>query len=105
LVIGVDHDHDVGPGLEGQPVTGLLVAPVSVVPGMHVDFDPREGFPNGHGVVAAEVVHEDHLIDQSLLHDLVVGFDQGLGGIVGRHDDNDFVILEHRVGGRLGRWL
>ena len=41
LVIGVDHDDDVGPGREGFAITGLLVAAISVVPVVHEGLQPK----------------------------------------------------------------
>ena len=63
-----------------------------------MDIQLRIGQPggDGRGFITARIIHEDHQIHDPLLHDLVIGLLKGLCRIVGRHDDDDFFILEHR---------
>ena len=96
LVVGVEHDHDVGARLQRRVVAGLLVAAVAAV--LAVD-DDLESEPLGdlHGLVARHVVDEDHPVDDVVGH-VRVGPLQGEGRVVGGHDDH-----EAAARGRAGR--
>ena len=63
LVIRMKHDHDVGGQFEGHVVTGFLVPPISPVPGMRNYMLDAQLFGLPDGVVLAEVVHQDHVVN------------------------------------------
>ena len=87
LVVGMDHDDDVGPAFQGVAVARLLIAAVAAV--LRVD-DDRQAHLAGHldGAVLAAVVHEDDLIDAAGGHVGQRGGQRALG-VVGRHDGDD----------------
>ena len=97
LVVGMDHDDDVGPAVEGFAVARLLIAAVAAV--LRMD-DHGQAHLAGHldGAVLAAVVHQDDLIDAARRH---VGQRRGQRalGVVGRHDGDDAM----RAFGRLLR--
>ena len=93
LVVGMDHDHDVRAELQGLGVAGLLVA--AVAPVLFVDEDAEAELPGQlDGPVPAGVVDEDDLV-HPLARDVVEGALQRLLGVVGRHDDDDFLRTFH----------
>jgi len=47
------------------------------------------------GLVMARIVDDDDPVDDTLGHDLVEGLPEGLGGVVRRHDDDDFLPVQH----------
>jgi hypothetical protein len=95
LVVRVEHDHDLGAGLERRVVAGLLVATVAPVLGVDDHVEP-ELAGDVHGLVRGDIVHEDDPVDQ-VVRDIGVRTLERPRGVVGRHDDHD-------VGaGRLGR--
>ncbi len=87
LVVGMEHDHDVGPRFERRVVAGLLVAAVAAV--LAVD-DHLEAEPPGdlHGLVARDVVDEDHPIHEVVGHVRVRAL-EGERRVIGGHDDHD----------------
>jgi len=85
-------------GGQGGVVAGLLVAAVAEV--LAVDDDLQvEQLGNGDGVVAGEVVDQDHVVDHTR-RDVAVGADQRPGGVVGGHDHDDLRL--GRVSGHRG---
>ena len=58
LVIGMDHDNDVGSGIEGFAITRLLIAPIAVIFVMDKGVN-AELFGEMGGVVVARIVDED----------------------------------------------
>jgi len=91
----MDHDDDIRPRLQGHPVACLLVAAVTFVPFMDKHLRMGQAGGDGQGFITTCVIHEDDQIDDPLFHYLVVGLLKRLGRIVGRHDDDDLLILEH----------
>jgi len=47
------------------------------------------------GAVAAAVVHDDHEVYDALVEHLAMGALERRLGVVGRHDDNDFLLSVH----------
>ena len=90
LVIGVDHDHDVGAAVQGFPVARLLVAAVAAVRRVN---DDRQAHLAGHldRAVRAAVVDEDDLVHAAGRH-VGQGRRQGALGVVGRHDGDDAML-------------
>ena len=72
LVVGMDHDHDVGAFVQRQRVARLLVGAVAAILGVDVDGGPRERSRLPDRVVAARIVHDDHAVDESVGQDLFV---------------------------------
>ena len=70
LVVGVDHDDDVGPAREGGRVAGLLVPAVAPVLRVDDDLEPRDRPGERHGPVPRGVVDEEDVVDP-LLRDLL----------------------------------
>lgn len=64
LVIGVDHDHDIGAVLKGVPVTRLLVTTVAEVLLVPDDGQPQS-FCNFDCVISAAVIDDDDFVDGS----------------------------------------
>ena len=94
LVVGVNHDDDVGAELEGFCVAALLVAAVAAVHFMDDDVTDADALGYFHGVVGAFVVHEHDFV-----HDvhgyLAVGALEGECGAVGGEYDDYFFTVEH----------
>ena len=69
----MDHDDDVRVLLQRESVGGLLVGAVAAV--LQVDFDLRlrQRAGDGHGLVAAVVVHDLYDDEIDLRHDLLMG--------------------------------
>ncbi len=95
LVVGVNHDDDVGLGLQGKPVAGLLVCPVALVQFMHVDLHPLQTSGHGHSVIAASVVHQDDRIHHLLLTHLVISLAECFGRVIGGHHHHHFHVVIH----------
>src|SRR5262249_13921694 len=90
LVVGVDHDDDVGPVGQRRLVARLLVAAVAAVLGVLQD---RQAHLAGDldGAVGAAVVHQADLVHRAGGD----GGQRGGGGalgVVGRHDGDDLVL-------------
>jgi hypothetical protein len=96
LVVGMKHDHDVGARLERSVIAGLLVAAVAAVLAMddHLEAEPPG---NLHGLVARDIVDEDHPVDDVVGHVRVRPL-EGEGRVVGGHDDHD-ATAQGRGGG------
>jgi hypothetical protein len=62
LIIGMDHDHDVGAIAQGVDVTRLLIGPVAPVRGMDDHVEPLLEC-DGRGLVRAGVIDHDRLVD------------------------------------------
>ena len=93
LVVGVEHDDDVGSTGEGDGVAGFLVAAVATV-FLVLDGDESEFAGESGGVVLAGVVGEDDVVDDFVGH-FVEGLPEGFGGVVGRHYDGDSFSIQH----------
>ncbi len=93
----MDHDDDVGAGLERQAVTRLLVRPVPAVRVVPLERDARQLPRDLDGTVGARVVDEHDLVDVVLRHDLVVGPAERPAGVVRGHDDGDSLLPVHDV--------
>ncbi len=91
------HDHDVGPFLQGFPVTGLLVRPVSPVHRMHMDLHAGQRTCLLDRQIAAGIIHQNNLVNNALVHDLAIGLLQRLLRVVRGHNDHDFLGFIHRV--------
>ena len=96
LVVGVDHDHDVGTTAQRFEVARLLVAAIAAVLDVHDDFEP-EAFGDVDRVVVADVVDQDDFIDD-VHRQPAVGRLQSARRVVGGHDDDDAGASLH--GGR-----
>ena len=83
------HDDDVGAGLEGEPVAGLLVAAVAGVFLVHMHRHAGQRGRHPHRVVAAAVVHQDDVVHDAMLLDFRHGLGDGFGRVVGGHDHDD----------------
>src|SRR5439155_20396360 len=92
---GVDHDDAVGALLEREPVARLLVRPVASVDrvSVHAGTGKRPG--DGRRGIVAAVVDDDHEVDDALGHHLVVRLPERARGVVGRHDDDDLLAVQH----------
>ncbi len=94
LVVGMNHDDDVGAGGERFAIAGLLIAAVAVIgvvdEGLHAELFGESG-----GLVLAGVVDEDLDVDD--VGQFAHGLFQGLFGVVGRHDDRDSFSVDHCV--------
>ena len=77
------------PFSERQAVAGLLIAAVAEIVLVHMDGHTRQGAGNRHGVVAAAVVDKDDLINDSLIHNLLVGGLERPRRVVGGHYNDD----------------
>ena len=95
LVIGVDHDDDVGVVFESDSVAAFLVGAVAGVDGVAVDDGVGQGAGDFGGFVAAGVVDDDDEVDALLGGDFAMGFDQRVLGVIGRHDYRDFFVVVH----------
>ena len=62
---------------------------------MTVDDGVGQRPGDGNGFIAAFVVNNDDQIDNLLGNNFVIGLAQGFGGIVSRHDNDDFLFLIH----------
>ena len=91
----MDHDDDVRLLIEGEAVTGFLVSAVACVVFVGEHRRVRERLGDGGGFIRAGVVHKDDVIHDLLRHYFIVGFADGLGSIVRRHHDDDFLISKH----------
>ena len=93
LVIGMDHDNDVGAAAEGFSVAGFLVAAVSEIfvmdEGEHAEFGGKR-----RGLVGAGVVNQNDFVDE-FAREFAMGFLESLGGIERRHDYDDFFAIQH----------
>ena len=87
LVVRVEHDDGVRPGLERGVVAGLLVAAVAEVLAVD-DHVEAEMAGDGDRVVPGYVVDQDDL-RHDRVRNVAVGSFERLGGVVGRHDDDD----------------
>lgn len=93
LVVRVEHDHDVGLLLQGQPVAGFLVAAVTQVGLVPVRFDAE--LPGlVRGVVPAVIVHQDDLV-HGVAGDFGNGLVQGFGRVVGGQDHGNAQAVQH----------
>src|SRR5438105_1260470 len=87
LIVGVDHDDDVGAGAQRLRVARLPIGAVAVVAVVHEDLEPE--LPRDfERRVGRAVVHEDHEVDR-VLRQLLVGHAQRPAGVVRRHHDDD----------------
>ena len=87
LVIGMEHDHDVGPALEGDVVTTFLIATITLVRVVPHAMD-TEFLSQGEGIVAAVVVDQYHIVH----HIHRDGSDRGtqcLRSVVSGKDDSE----------------
>src|SRR2546421_220250 len=94
----MNHDDDVSAGIEREPVTGFLVATVTLVDVMDVDLHPFESSGNSDSVIMAAIIHENDGIDELLVAHLGVGLPQGFGGIIRRHYHYNFFVSIHKGG-------
>ena len=93
LVIGMNHNDDVGVGRERETVTGFLIATVTAVFRMHFDLHLFQRPGNRHSLIVTGVIDHDDKIDNPLRHHFVVGALQGARGVVGRHHDDDLLAV------------
>jgi len=94
LVVGVDHDDDVGVAGEGLGVAGLLVGAVAAVGGVDGGVEAEiEG--EGDGAVGAAVIDEDDVVDEG--GQLADGGFESEGGVIGRQDDRDTFAVDHEA--------
>ncbi len=98
LVVGVEHDHDVGAGVQRRVVARLLVAAIATVLLVDDDVEP-ELAGHVHGLVAGHVVNEDDALDE-VVRNVGVRALEGARGVVGRHDDDDARRCRSVAGGR-----
>ena len=90
LIVGVDHDDDVGSGSERFRVAGLLVGAVAVIPVVDEDLQPE--LPGDlERRVGRAVVHEDHHAD-GVLGQLLVRHPKGAARVVRGHDHDDLRV-------------
>src|SRR6267142_3479117 len=89
------HDDNVRARFERETVTSFLVATVTGVVLMDMDAHAEQLRRHLHRVVAAAVIHEDDLVHNALLEHLIHGHGDSLGGIVSRHDQDDFFSVIH----------
>ena len=87
LIVGVHHDHDVGPGAQRLRVARLLVRAITVV--LVMDEDLEAELPGDlEGGVGGAVVHEDHEADGVLRQFLVCQAERPPRVVGGHHDDD-----------------
>lgn len=91
LVIGVEHDDDVGAVVEGGVVAGFLVGAVAAVDGV-ADDGQAEALGDFDGVVAGAVIDEDEF-GVTAGGDVADGGFEGGGGVVGGQDDDGALEL------------
>jgi len=89
----VYHDHDVGFGVQGLGVAGLLVAAVAHVALVQKTANPQ---PPGHlqSLVMGGVVHQQDLVHY-VRGDILIGALQGSSGVIGGHDYQDSFSQQH----------
>src|SRR5207302_5883050 len=99
LVVGVDHDHDVGAVVEAVAVAGLLVAAVAGV--LVVDDDGQaHGAGDGDGVVGAAIVDEEDVVHTAGGEVGECRGERGLGVVCGKNRDD----LVRTAGKRFNRF-
>ena len=82
------HHHDVSAGLERFDVTRLLVAAISLVFAVKKNPQP-ELSRHLHRRVGGKIIDDDTFVD-ACRRNFAIGLFEGLAGIVGGHDDDDF---------------
>ena len=58
---------------------------------MQLDLDLRKSARHRDRRILARVIDEDDAVDNPVGHDFVVGLAQGPGGVIRRHDDDNFL--------------
>ena len=94
----MDHDDDVRPFRQRQPVATLLIAAVAEISlvGQDDGIGKRPG--EGRGVIATRVIDHNNGVHDFLGHDLVECLDEGFCRVIGRHDNDHFFTSEHMMG-------
>ena len=92
LVVGVEHDDDIGASGQSFAVAGLLVASVAVVAVVLKD-EEAEAAAEIDGMVGTVIVDQDADVDQA--RQFIDGDLQSLLRIVGGHDDRDALAVDH----------
>src|SRR5207249_1851702 len=95
LIVGMEHDHHVGAKLEGFLIAGLLVRPIAAVLRV-ADGVQAHLLGDLKRVVAAEIVHEDDLIDITGT-DVRHLFFHATGGVIGGDYYDKTFARNHRV--------
>ena len=86
LVVGVEHDDDLGAGRQGRVVARLLVAAVAAV--LAVDDDVEPELPGDvDGLVARHVVDQDDLVDEVVRDVRIRALERPRRVVGGHHDD------------------
>ena len=105
LVVRMHHHDDIRAFFQRKCVTGLLICSVPSVDGMGVHLHTLQILGDRGSPIVAGVVDEDDEVHDALRHDFLIGPEQRLLGVVGRHHHNDFFVFKHPLRSLLGRGL
>src|SRR5581483_11758666 len=96
LVVGMNHDDNVGAMLQRVAVTSLLIAAVATILWV-LDDDQTHFAGHLHRAIATAVIHEDHFVDRADGHIRQRRRQCGFG-VISREDSNDLVLtLGHSI--------
>ena len=93
----MNHDDNVCSGGQREAVARLLVSAIPTIHGMGLDLHSWQSASDRDGIVVTGVVDHNDKIDYALVHNFVVRLPQSSRCVVGRHDHDDFLTLEHVI--------
>jgi hypothetical protein len=93
LVVGVQHDDDIGVRFERRAITGLLIPSVPAVLVVHDEVETQAPRDGGR-IVTTRVVHHDDVVDHLPIHVSQRPL-QRASGIVGGHDHGHPFAFDH----------
>jgi hypothetical protein len=76
-------------------IAGLLVPAVAAITQVNFHADARQGSSDLRGLIAAGVVDQNNLVDNVVRDHFLVGLAKGVRGVVGRHDNDNFLTVKH----------
>src|SRR4029079_773673 len=100
----MNHDDDVRPRSECDPIAGLLVSAIAAIHRVYLHLHLRQRARDRYGIIVTGIVDNDNEIDDSLRHNFIVSLAQRSRRVIGGHHDNNFLTVEHQSLAGIEAW-